>query len=213
MALTRVTVLVADDHPVFREGLVRVLRSQPQFDVIGEASDGREALERIRELAPEVAVLDLKRPGLDGVEVARSLHRDRRPTRVVLLSAHAPPEVVYNAIAAGASAFLPKEARPEEICDAVAAVGRGETRLTSDVQAELVRQIQLREATHGPGLSNREREVLSMIAEGMSAPEIAASLHLSPATVKTHLQTLYDKLGVSDRAAAVAQAMRRGLLE
>ena len=213
MALDRTTVFVADDHPVFREGLVRILRGQVAFDVIGEASDGREALDRIRELEPAVAVLDLKMPGLDGIEVARALHRDRRPTRVVLLSAHAPPEVVYQAIASGASAFLPKEARPEEVCDTVAAVGRGETRLTPEVQAELVREIQLREETQGPGLSSREREVLSMIAEGLSAPEIAAALHLSPATVKTHLQSLYEKLGVSDRAAAVARAMRQGLLE
>ncbi len=206
-------MLVADDHPVFREGLVRVVRSRPDFEVVGEAADGREALEMIRALRPAVALIDLKMPGLDGTEVIRALQRDDCETRVVLLSAHAPAEVVYRAIALGAVAFLPKEANRDEILDTVAAAGRGQTQLTPEVQAELVRQIRMREVEDRPALSPREREVLASIAEGMSAPDIAAALHLSPATVKTHLQSLYEKLGVSDRAAAVASAMRQGLLE
>ena len=213
MPPSRVTVFVADDHPVFREGLVRALRTWPEFDIVGEAGDGREALERIRELQPAVALLDVKMPGLDGTEVTRALRRDGLPTRVVLLSAHAPSDLVYRAIAMGAAAYLPKEASREEICGTVAAAARGETRLTPEVQAELVRQIQMREVEERPALSAREREVLALVAEGLSAPDIAASLHLSPATIKTHLQSLYEKLGVSDRAAAVARAMRQGLLE
>ena len=213
MPPNRVTVLVADDHPVFRDGLVRALRSWPELEVVGEAGDGREALERIRDLAPAVAVLDVKMPGLDGTEVTRAIQRDGLATRVVLLSAHAPPELIYRAIAQGASAYLPKEASREQICEAVVAAARGETRLTPEVQGELVRQIRMREVEDRPALSPREREILGLIAEGMSAPEVAASLHLSPSTVKTHLQSLYEKLGVSDRAAAVARAMRQGLLE
>src|ERR687889_753257 len=108
MPAPRTTVLVADDHPVFREGLVRVVRSRPDFEIVGEAGDGREALEMIRALCPAVALLDLKMPGLDGTEVIRALQRDACETRVVLLSAHAPAEVVYRAIALGAVAFLPK---------------------------------------------------------------------------------------------------------
>jgi two-component system nitrate/nitrite response regulator NarL len=213
MSLTRTTVLVADDHPVFRDGLVRVLKAQPEFDIVGEAADGREALDAIRRLVPAVALLDVKMPSLDGPSIAHALRRDGVPTRVALISAHAPSEVVYRALSLGAVAFLSKEADPAEICATVAAAARGETRLTPPVQAELVRQIQLRAVDERPWMTPRERQVLGFIAEGMSAPDIARELHLGQATVKSHLQSLYDKLGVSDRAAAVASAMRMGLLE
>ena len=213
MSANRTTVFVADDHPVFRDGLVRALRSRPEFDLVGEAGDGRQALEDIRRLVPDVALLDVKIPGLDGPAVAHALRRDGVATRVVLISAHAPSEVVYRAISLGAAAYLSKEASRDEICDTVAAVARGETRLSPAVQAELVRQIQMRAVDDRPVLSPREREVLELIAEGLSAPAIARRLHVSPATVKTHLQSLYEKLRVSDRAAAVASAMRNGLLE
>jgi two-component system nitrate/nitrite response regulator NarL len=213
MPSARVTVFVADDHPVFREGLTRAIRSRPALEIVGEAGDGREALEEIRRLAPDVALLDVKMPGLDGTEVAHAIKRDRLSTRVVLLSAHAPSDVIYRAISLGAAAFVSKEASRDEICDTVAAVARGETRLTPEVQSELVRQIQMRAVEDRPVLSPREREVLVLIAEGLSAPDVAGRLHVSPATVKTHLQSLYEKLEVSDRAAAVARSMRLGLLE
>lgn len=213
MHRSRTTVFVADDHPVFREGLVRALRTRPDFELVGEAADGREALSSIKELTPAVALLDVKMPGLDGATIARALRRDGVPTRVVLISAHAPSELVYRAISLGAAAYLSKEASRDEICDTVAAVARGETRLSPEIQGELVRQIQMRAVGDRPVLSQREREVLELIAEGLSAPDVAKRLHLSPATIKTHLQSLYEKLGVSDRAAAVASAMRNGLLE
>lgn len=206
-------MFVADDHPVFREGLIRAIRSRPELEFVGEAGDGRAALEEIRRLAPAVALLDVKMPGLDGTQVAHAVRRDNLATRVVLLSAHAPSDLIYRAIALGAAAYVSKEASRDEICDTVAAVARGETRLTPDVQADLVHQIQMRAIEERPVLSPREREVLVLIAEGMSAPDVARRLHLSPATVKTHLQGLYEKLQVSDRAAAVARAMRLGLLE
>ena len=213
MQLTRTTVFVADDHPVFRDGLVRALRTRPEFEIVGEAGDGREALGEIKRLTPDVALLDLKMPGLDGAAVAQAVRRDGLPTRVVLISAHAPSELVYRAISLGAAAYLSKEASRDEICDTVAAAARGETRLSPEIQGELVRQIQMRAVGERPVLSQREREVLELIAEGLSAPDVAKRLHVSPATVKTHLQSLYEKLGVSDRAAAVASAMRTGLLE
>ena len=213
MARQRSTVFVADDHPVFREGLIRAVRSRAELEFVGESGDGRETLELIRELEPTVALLDVKMPGLDGTQITHAVQRDKLPTRIVLLSAHAPSDLIYRAIALGASAFISKEASRDEICDTVAAVARGETRLAPEVQADLVNQIQIRSREDRPALSPREREVLVLIADGLSAPDVGRRLHLSPATVKTHLQNLYEKLGVSDRAAAVARAMRLGLLE
>jgi two-component system nitrate/nitrite response regulator NarL len=160
-----------------------------------------------------VALLDVRMPGLDGLAILNAVTRDGLPTAVVLLSADASATVVFEAIAQGARGFLTKEADRDEICDAVAAAARGETRLPVDVQGKLVEQVRLRATDSRPRLSPREQEVLELIAEGLSAPSIAERLVLSTTTVKSHLQTLYDKLGVNDRAAAVASAMRQGFLE
>jgi two-component system nitrate/nitrite response regulator NarL len=210
---TRVRVLVADDHPLFREAVVRAVRERPEFELVGEAGDGRAALEAIRELRPDVAVLDVKMPELDGLKVLNAVRRDDLPTRVILISAFLDGATAFEAVAAGAAAFLGKDADRRRITDTVAAVSRGETVLGPEVQAGLADEIRMRGAKDRPGLSAREREILGHIAEGRSAPEIARVLFLSPATVKSHLGALYEKLGVSDRAAAVAEAMRRGLLE
>jgi two-component system nitrate/nitrite response regulator NarL len=209
----RVRVLVADDHPLFRDAIVRAVRERPDFELVAEAADGRTALQAIREQRPDVAVLDLRMPELDGLQIAAALRRDGVPTRVVLLSAFLDGAMVYRAVAAGAAAYLTKEADRGEVCDTIAAVARGETVLAPEAQAGLAAEVRLRAAPEGPALTPREREVLGMVAQGSSAPDIARALHLSAATVKGHLQSLYEKLGVSDRAAAVAEAMRRGLLE
>jgi len=198
---------------VFREGIARAIRQRADLELVGETCDGRAALESIRALRPDVALIDVAMPALDGVEVVRIIAREQLPTAVVLLSAHLAPDAIYRAMALGASGYLTKEADREAICDAVAAAARGETRLPPDVQNELVRELRRHAAERGPRLSAREQEVLALIAEGLSAPEIAARLTVATATVKTHLQSLYEKLGVSDRAAAVATAMRQGLLE
>jgi two-component system nitrate/nitrite response regulator NarL len=209
----RVRVYVADDHPVYREGLVRAIRERPDLELVGQGSDGREALPEIRKVEPDVAVLDVRMPGLDGMEVLNAIKRDDLSTRVVFLSAYVESDLVYRAIAMGAGAYLSKEADRAAIFDAVAAVARGEAFLSPEIQTGLTAQIRMRERSGRPVLTPREREILRLTADGHSAPEIANELHVSPATVKTHLQSLYEKLGVSDRAAAVAAAMRRGLLE
>jgi two-component system, NarL family, nitrate/nitrite response regulator NarL len=210
---TQVTVFVADDHPVFRDGLTRAVSQRPDLTLVGDAADGRAALTQIRALQPDVALLDVKMPLLDGIQVLAALTRDQHPTKVVLLSAEISPESVYAALAAGAAAFIGKDSDRSEICDAVAAAARGETRLSLEVQNLLVSNIRRQARDELPTLTLREREVLKAIAEGFSAPAIAERLALSPATVKTHLQTLYRKLGVSERAAAVAKAIRIGLLD
>jgi two-component system nitrate/nitrite response regulator NarL len=210
----RVSVLVADDHPLYREGIVRAVKERPDLELVGEASDGREALDEIKRLRPEVAVLDIRMPGLEGPQVLKAMKRDGVKTEVIFLSAFMESDLAYQTVAAGAKGYLSKEAPRQEICDAIAAVARGGSAFAPEAQAGLAEEIMQRERTDGPPeLSPREREVLRLIAEGMSAPEIGRQIHLSATTVKTHLHTLYEKLGVSDRAAAVAEAMRRGLLE
>lgn len=198
---------------MYREGLVGSLKRMPELEVVGESATGREALEAIARLAPDVAVLDIQMAELDGVRVAHAISRDELATRTLLLSAYYDRQVVYDALAAGASGFLSKESTGREIADAVAAVARGETVLGRDIQSALADQIRRGAERDRAVLSGREREVLRLVAAGRSAPEVARELHVSTTTVKTHLQRAYEKLEVSDRAAAVAEAMRRRLLD
>lgn len=209
----RTTVVVADDHPLFLKAVIAAIKTRAELEFIGEAPDGRAAVALIRARRPDVAVVDLQMPELDGLGVLNAVIREDMPTRVLLLTAHADSAASYKAIGAGAAGCLFKDATADVICDAIAAVARGETVLAAQVQAGLAREIRERSVQARPVLSPREHEVLVLTADGRSAPEIAATLMLSPATIRTHLQHLYDKLGVSDRAAAVAEAMRRGLLE
>lgn len=210
----RVRVVVADDHPIYREGIVLAVRERPDLEYVGEAANGREALELIRKHEPDVAVLDIRMPDLDGIQVLNATRRDGLATEVLFLSAFMESELAYRTVAEGARGYLSKEASRQEVCEAIVMIARGGTALAPEVQAGLAREIQQRERADGrPELTKRESEVLRLIAEGLSAPAIGKRIHLSPTTVKSHLHTLYEKLGVSDRAAAVAEAMRRGLLE
>lgn len=208
-------MVVADDHPIYREGIVRAINERPDLELVGEAADGGQALEQIKELAPEVAVLDIRMPGLDGTQVLAAMRRDGLETQVLFLSAFMEPELTYRTVANGARGYLSKESSRQEVCDAIVTIARGGTALAAEAQAGLAHEIQERERTGGRPLqlTGREQEVLNLVAQGHSAPDIARDLHLSTTTVKSHLHSLYEKLGVSDRAAAVAEAMRRGLLE
>jgi len=204
---------VADDHPLYREAVVRAVLARPEFELVGQAADGRAALGAIREDRPDIAVVDVEMPSLGGVEVVRAVNRDALATRVVLLSAHLESDTVYSAVAEGVRGYLPKAWPAERICNALVAVARGELVLPNEIQAGLAAAIR---SNAGPGrvhLTPREHDVLLGLADGKTAPTIAQDLHVSTATVKTHLKTLYEKLGVSDRAAAVAEAMRNGLIE
>lgn len=205
--------MVADDHPLFRDGLVRRIKERPELELLGEAGDGAEALAQIRRLQPDVAVIDVKLPELDGIAVAAAVARDELQTRVIMLSAFRDSALVYKALAAGARAYLSKDADRQDVCDTILSVARGDVVVPSDLQAGLADQIRVRSQAGRQQLTPREREVLALIASGASAPQIGKRLHLSTGTVKTHLMHLYEKLGVSDRAAAVAEAMRNGLIE
>jgi two-component system, NarL family, nitrate/nitrite response regulator NarL len=209
----RVRVLAADSHPLYREAVTRAIRERPELELVGPVCDGRDALETIAVEQPDVALIDRTLPGLTGEQILNAVRRDGHRTRVMLIAAEPDPGLVYAAIAGGAAGYLTKGADARELCDAITAVARGRTVLAPELQTGIFGEIRLRAAYERPFLSEREQEVLRLISEGLTAPRIATTLHLSPATVKTHLQHVYEKLGVSERAAAVAAAMRRGLLE
>jgi two-component system nitrate/nitrite response regulator NarL len=208
-----IRVVVVDDHPFFRDGLSRGLRQSGYLEVVGEAGTGREGLDLIRSVGPDVAVLDYQMPDLDGLDVVHAVVRDGLATRTLVLSALTDSAVVFRALQEGANGYLSKEARRSEIVDAVIEVARGGTVVPPELAAGLAEQIRRRGHGDLPVLSPRELQVLLGFARGLSIPALAAELYLGPSTVKTHTQRLYEKLGVSDRAAAVAEAMRRGLLE
>lgn len=209
----KVRAIVADDHPLFRDGLVRALTSSGLVEVVAEANDGLSALAAIKEHVPQVALLDHQMPGMDGAQVAAAVLRDELSTRVLLVSANSDAAIVYQALQQGAAGYLPKESSRSEIVNAVIDCAQGRDIVAPELASGLAAEIRRRSEPTGPTLSGREREVLGLIAGGSSIPTIAKQLFLAPSTVKTHVQRLYEKLGVSDRAAAVAEAMRRGLLD
>ncbi|RNL73823.1 response regulator transcription factor [Streptomyces sp. I6] len=211
----RVRVVVADDHPMYREGITRALAESGLIDVVAEAGDGAQALEQLRTHRPDVAVVDYKLPALDGLAVVHAVERDGLPVRVIVLSAYTDDSLVFRAVGEGAAGYLAKDATRREIVEAVLKVARGGTALPPDLTSGLMEQVRLRTgAGEDRGLlSAREQQVLRGFAEGKSVPQIAEELFLAPSTIKTHTKRLYGKLDVGDRAAAVAEAMRRGLLE
>ena len=181
-------MLVADDHPIYREGIVRAIKDRPDLELVGEAGDGRQALEQLRRLTPEVAVLDIRMPGLDGTQVLAAMRREGLRTEVLFLSAFMEPELAYKTVAAGAKGYLSKESSRQEVCEAIVTIARGGTALAAQAQAGLAEQIQERERSGGPPqLTAREQEVLRLVSEGYSAPDIGKHIHLSTTTVKSHL--------------------------
>lgn len=205
-------MFVADDHPLYREGVVRAIRERPELELVGQCGDGRAALAQVEELTPDVLLLDMRLPSLTGLQVITALADTSSPTRVVVLSAFNESALVYDSIAAGAHGYVIKDADRDTICNAISAVARGNTFFSTTLHDGLAEQIRAHRQDERPRLSAREREILTLTAEGRSSPEIARLLFLSTSTVKTHLQHIYEKLDVSDRAAAVAKALREGVL-
>jgi DNA-binding NarL/FixJ family response regulator len=204
-----ITLLIVDDHPVVRDGLTGMFASDPGFEVIGQAVDGADAVRQARALRPDVILMDLRMPGTDGVAAITELARMSLPSRVLVLTTYDTDAYVLPAIAAGATGYLLKDAPRDELLRAVRAAADGEAVLSPTVAARLMSQVRTPEAEV---LSKRELDVLRLVAAGTTNRETGAKLFISEATVKTHLLNIYAKLGVSDRAAAVATAYDRGLL-
>ena len=206
-----VSVVIADDHPLFLAALTETISGDDQFDLLATGTDGEQALELIRAHHPDVALLDMRMPKLDGREVVRRVRQAELSTRVLFVSEYHGGELVLQALTAGGAGYLSKAASGAEIRSAVSRVAAGEAVLPSDIGTDLASTLRERGDT-GTRLTARELGVVELIAEGESANVIAERLHLAVPTVKTHIQNLYAKLGVNDRGAAVAEAMRRGLL-
>ena len=204
-----IKLLIADDHPVVRDGLSSMFARDPEFDVLGEAADGAEAVRMAETLGPDVILMDLRMAGMDGVTAITELARRGVAARVLVLTTYDTDSHVLPAIEAGATGYLLKDAPRDELLRAVRAAARGEVALSPSVAARLMSR--LRTPPSGP-LSQRELEVLRLVAAGNTNREAAARLFITEATVKTHLLNIYLKLDVNDRAAAVAEAYNRGLL-
>jgi two-component system nitrate/nitrite response regulator NarL len=205
-------VVIADDHPIYREGLARMLQDRSDFELVADCCDGAEAMEAIATRRPDVALLDVQMPAHGGIEILKKLRASGDLTPVVILSASDDGATVYASIVAGASGYLTKSADRSELYDALIKVARGGTVVPPVLQDGLVAAIRGNADGRQRLLSDRELEVLRLTSEGRSAPAVAAELIIGTATVRTHLRHIYEKLGVSDRAAAVAEAIRRELL-
>jgi DNA-binding NarL/FixJ family response regulator len=209
MSESPVRVLIVDDHPVVRDGLRGIFESTAEFEVAGEAGNGAEAVTRARALKPDVVLMDLRMPDVDGVTAIKRLAELGLDTRVLVLTTYDTDSDVVPAIEAGATGYLLKDAPRTELLRAVRAAARGEAVLSPSVATRLLGQVR---APAREPLSNRELDVLALVARGTSNRDTATRLFISEATVKTHLLHIYAKLGVNDRAAAVAVGFERGLL-
>jgi len=213
-----ISVFLADDHHIVREGLVSYLNSQPDIRVIGEAGDGQEAVARIMLLVPDVAVLDIAMPRLDGIAAAKELNKRRFSTGIIILSMHATSEYVFRALDAGASGFVAKDSVGKELIDAVRAVYRGHRYLSQTISDRVIEDYVERRRTSEEEspvseLSDRERQILKGIVDGKTSSEIAAALSLSSTTINTYRSRLMKKLDIADIPSLVKFAIRHGLTD
>jgi DNA-binding NarL/FixJ family response regulator len=207
-----ISVFVADDHAIVRDGLVALLRMQPDLAIVGTASDGSEAVAKVLQARPRIVILDISMPGLSGIEVARQIAAALPETRIVMLSMHSGAQYVFQALEAGARGYLLKESASAEIADAIRAVDRGQ-RYLSRKAAEIVAQgISERQGGNAlDALSRREREVLRLVADGHSSAKIGELLHLSPKTIDSYRSRLMQKLQVNQLAGLIKFAIQHGV--
>ena len=206
-----VNVLLVDDHSVVRQGLRMFLELDPDLEVVGEARDGAEAVRRARELQPDVILMDLLMPGMDGIEATMAIRREMPDTEVVALTSVLEDDKVYGAIRAGAIGYLLKNTEADELCRAIKAAAAGQVQLSPAAAARLMHQVRAPEAPDE--LTPRELEVLRLLAEGLANKEIARELSIGEKTVKTHVSNILSKLGVLSRTQAALQAVRMGLVD
>ncbi len=201
-----IRILVADDHTVVREGLVAILEQEDDMTVVGEASNGQEAVDKFPALRPDITLMDLRMPQMDGVDAITEIRAAFPAARIIVLTTYDGDEDIYGGLHAGAQGYLLKDAERQDLLGAIRNVHAGRTHISPDVASKLALRVMRRE------LSTREREVLNVMAAGKSNQEIASALFISEATVKTHVNNILAKLGVSDRTQAVTTALKRGIV-
>jgi DNA-binding NarL/FixJ family response regulator len=201
-----IRIMVVDDHPVVREGFAGMIGTEPDMKLVAEARSGDEALRLFRDHRPDVTLMDLRMPGLNGVEAIRAIRREFPQSRFIVLTTYDGDEDIYRALQAGAQAYLLKDMLCDEILTAIRAVHAGHRRIPAEVGTRLA------ERMSGLELSGREQEVLELVVKGKSNKEIASQLDITEATVKGHLTNILSKLGVTDRTQAAITALRRGLV-
>ena len=210
-----IRILIVDDHPVVREGLSGFLKQDKDFEVVGEAKNGLEAIEQATKLKPDVILMDLQMPVLDGAEAMRRILSENQDIKFIVLTTYDTKEDILKSIEAGAKAFLLKDAPRQQVCEAIRAVYRGESLLQPTVASKVVSLVaELSQRQQPPDtLSERELQVLKLMAKGMSNKNIALELFIGERTVKAHITNIFQKLGVSDRTEAVTQALQKGIIK
>lgn len=211
-------VLVVDDHTLFRKGVVGVLTEAEGFEVVGEAGEGREALAKVKDLKPDVVVMDIYMPGgMDGLETTRRIKEAVPAAKVVILTISEEDENLFEAVKSGANGYMLKSAEPEALCQTIRGVVRGEAVLSSSMAAKILEEFarqsrRAEEGASGPRLSPKEREVLQLLTRGAVNKEIAAALNITENTVKNHMKSIMEKLHLENRVQVVAYALREGLV-
>jgi NarL family two-component system response regulator YdfI len=211
-----IRILIADDHEVIREGLRLILEAEDDFVVVGEAADGREAIELVRDLQPQVVLMDLRMPGMDGLTAIKQLRQQWPDLNVVILTTYNEDALMIEGLRSGARSYLLKDTKRQVLFDTLRAAARGEALLRPDVMARVIGQSltapSAAKPVEGLALTDREHEVLIGVARGERSKEIAARLGITERTVKAHLASIYNKFGVDSRAGAIAVASQRGLI-
>jgi DNA-binding NarL/FixJ family response regulator len=210
-----IKILIVDDHPVVREGIGSMLKKQPDFRIVGEACNGLEAVEKARELSPDVVLMDLRMPELDGVEAIKRIKEEKPEVKFIILTTYSDDEYIFKGIAAGARAYLLKDAPRDELFKAIRAVSRGESLIQPIVASRVLDKLAelSRKTPSAETLSEREVEVLRLMASGESNKDIADKLSITQSTVKTHITSIFQKLNVTTRTEAVTTALKRGIIQ
>ena len=214
--MKKIKVVVADDHTILRQGIKALLDNQEEIEVVGEAKDGREAIKVIEELSPDVILMDIAMPGLNGLEATRRIKKKFPKTKVVVLTMHTNEEYIFQILNAGADGYLVKETAFQDLISAISSVHRGEAfmspSISKKVLTEYIQRAQGKEKVGFDTLTTREREILQLVAEGNSNKKIAEALFISPKTVETHRAHIMDKLNIHDRAGLIKYAIRKGMI-
>lgn len=212
--MEEIKILIADDHPVVREGLFAMLSRESDFEVVGEAKDGIEAVNKAKELSPDVVLMDLRMPELDGVEAITQIKSVKPDTKFIILTTYSDDEYIFRGIEAGARAYLLKDAPREELFRAIRAVHCGESLIQPVVASKVLDRLTelSRRAPSVDEISERELQVLQLVAKGAANKQIGAELSIAQSTVKTHISSIFQKLGVNDRTEAVTEALKKGII-